>query len=100
MPLSSFYQNHICGAFDLFFSADEEGLYGSETCGTDWVNSSGHHPASPSHIPREGAIFDVSPPGYTWVEVEDRQITLAFYDGHGTLQFERVLNKNGITEKE
>ena len=92
--LKAFFDDNICGVFDLYLSADDGKLQWFESCGTGWLTSGGGKDVNPQ-TQHTSSLFSEADEGYVWLQATEEQIEVAFYDGYGKLLFQQARNKEG-----
>lgn len=89
--IKDFFDAEVCGKVAVYFSGhDHDRQWLHPTCGTEFIVSGAgsktrsfeYHDDNPVHWE------DDQTPGFAWVEIHDTQMTVAFYDRDGTLDYE------------
>lgn len=93
--LQNFFETQICGTFDIFFSGHDHSRQWIEHCNTGWVISGAGATATGIKDRGNQALFEKGTEGFVWVEATEKQITIAFYDAAGNLEFEGMRTKDG-----
>ncbi|MBO84977.1 MAG: hypothetical protein CL927_06435 [Deltaproteobacteria bacterium] len=91
-----FFERHICGQADVYFSGHDHNLQWLEpTCGTHFLVSGAAAHTTPLRF-RDGNptwFADDSTAGFVWVELLGRDMTAVFYHQDGSEQFGKTVHR-------
>lgn len=88
--LETFFQKSICEGADLYFSGHDHSLQWIPYCGVELIVSGAGSKVTPIEDRGNKAIFELSKEGFTWVELRDESMTVAFYTMDGIMAFEET----------
>lgn len=93
--VKDFFDEEVCGKVTVYFSGhDHNRQWHPETCGTVFIVS-GAAAKTTDFENRDGnpaPLFqDDQTPGFAWVEIIGKSMTLAWYDQEGAMEFENTI---------
>jgi tartrate-resistant acid phosphatase type 5 len=93
--VASFYQDQICGRFDLVITGHDHNLQWIEACGTTFVVSGSGAQVTPLRDRGTPSVFSAEELGFVWVSIDRDGIDLAFIDDSARLLFEGRRGRDG-----
>jgi hypothetical protein len=92
--LLTFFTDHVCGQFDLYFSGHDHNLQWLEDggCGTHLVVSGAGHSTYPL-MGTNPSYFEAQSLGFFWGEIDGNVLTIAFFDQNGSELFRDAITK-------
>jgi tartrate-resistant acid phosphatase type 5 len=85
------FDDEVCGNFSVYFSGHDHGReWLQPTCGTEFIVSGAGSKLRPFVRRDDNPVHwgDDQQTGFAWVEIDDKTMTVAFYDRDGTLDYE------------
>lgn len=93
--IKNFFDDEICGKVAVYFSGhDHNRQWHPRRCGTDFIVSGAASKTTDfDHRDNNPQVYfeDDSREGFAWVEIDENQMTVAFYDLDANLDYERTL---------
>lgn len=93
--LAAFYQDHVCGRFDLVLTGHDHNLQWIEACGGTFVVSGAGASTTPIEDRGTASVFASDRPGFVWISFTDDALQIAFYDETAQLLFEAERTRSG-----
>ncbi len=94
--VKDFFDEGICGQFDIYFSGHDHNRQWHEAqCGVEFVVSGAAAKTTDFKFRDDNKVYwgDDQMPGFLWVEIDGDTLSGAFYDREGNLDFERSFTK-------